>query len=187
MRLGFHLSKALKIEFSLLNCICGGLLHDICRTQRKHAKVGSEFLKTFSWYTLSAIVASHTNLPKEVLKKIDIDFEEALESEDVASLVDDVDFLYPAICVHLADKFYNSDQHITLEQRHENIRQRCSDDVLALEMIAKREKLSLKVKSYFDLTCGLDAYICVEKMCDHEYESKMFELEKKFNTYFSGD
>ncbi len=182
LRIGLALKGKNNHDFSLLNCICGGLLHDICRTQKKHAMVGGEYLRGLDYPVLAAIVASHTNLPSSVLERLGIFIQEQkLYTEEVGDLIDNVDYLYPAVCVYLADKFYSSDRHISLIQRHKLIRERYIDKPDALKAIDGREKVAKAVKNYFDKVSGEDAEIIVDKATGHFYELILLDLLEKYN------
>ncbi len=189
LRIGIALQKALKLNFSLKNCLNGGLLHDICRTQKKHALVGGEYLNNLGFDMLASIVASHTNLPTEVLHAIQVYLkEEKLHSIEVGELAQNIDYLFPSVCVFLADKFYTSDIHVTLEQRHIYIRQKFIDNEKALAAIDTREQVAIAVKAYFDDLCANaklhgDAYLCVETQTNHVYEQEFLELFHTFQNH----
>ncbi len=175
-----------KYDFNILYCLWAGLLHDICRTQKKHAGVGAAYLDKFGWNLVADIVASHTNLPSQVLEKINIFLEEEKldmkknSIKNIDELVNDSDYLYPAICVYLADKFYASDEHISMDQRFINIKERFVGDQKALNAIAKRQNVSEAVDKYFFELVGKSAYELVENKTDDQHEILFLDVLEKY-------
>ncbi len=182
-RLGLALTNSDAFDFDVRYCICGGLLHDICRAQKYHAQKGGELLKTYEWDIISSIVASHTNLPSELLEKIDIFVsEEKLHTEMVGDLVHNNNYLYPSICVYLADKYYSSDIHVTLLERHRLIMERYANNFKVLEAISVRQNVASEVEKFYHTQTGAEAYTCVELLTNHKYEAELLELIQKFNS-----
>ncbi len=184
LRLGIVLKESLQLDFSLLNCVCGGLLHDICRPQKLHAKAGADLVKSYGWLTLSNIVNSHTEIPYEVLEKIGLFFEnKMLEAMDATQLVDDIDYLYPAICVYLADKYYSGDEYVNLSQRYAFIQKRFENDPVGLTFSKAYEEIAIAVENYFNTNTYETAYVCVDKKNAHPYEEELLLLCEQNKNY----
>jgi molybdenum cofactor cytidylyltransferase len=99
MVVGEALAAALKnrmpdLDVDLVRSAC--LLHDLARTQRKHAVVGQNILNSLRLCRLASIVGSHMLVPREIL-------ESPLLTEDEL--------------VYLADKLVIEDKVVSLDER----------------------------------------------------------------------
>lgn len=105
-----ELANGAKIDKKLL--YVASLLHDVCKTEGKeHPQEAAKLLKKAGYKKLAQIVEVHHNLPDDMAE---------LEQQQVSR---EAELLY------LADKLVRGTQNVTLEERFEASRKKCTDDV----------------------------------------------------------
>lgn len=109
-----------------------GLLHDIARSQEKHAQKGAEILESYGWDQLAALTKHHMFYTKE-------DNDESITELDL-------------LC--LADKCFIGSEFVTLAKRKERVMNRFCNDSQALEAIEKRFEKAGELKAHLELKIG---------------------------------
>ncbi len=105
--------------------LAAALLHDIARTEKNHAQLGAEWLKSIGYNDVASIIACHHDLPEE---------EENTLSEKTI--------------LYLADKYLQGDAEVTLEERFANRTAVLSDDA-ARAAHARRFAQAQRIERYF--------------------------------------
>lgn len=184
LRLGLALenSKSIKLEYH----ICGAILHDIFRTEKDHALKCKIFLWELGWKDLGYIVGAHSVLPKKILTSMQIHLhEENIESKpSFEDLQRENNFklspecLNASICVYLSDKFFSSDQFVSIEERFSRVKQKFANDNPALEAIKERELVAMAVNDWFFNETKIRADECVQTESTHVFEKQLKDLLK---------
>ncbi|MEG2143956.1 MAG: NTP transferase domain-containing protein [Oscillospiraceae bacterium] len=142
-KLNLQSSNALSLE--LLSA--GGFLHDICRSEKNHAKAGGERLFKMGFYDIAYLVAQHM----EPLKNI---------------CLDEVTLLW------LADKCCDGNVILNPVMRFAAKRQRYLKNPEALEKIEKSEKSAEAAIELFEKAVGEDFSITLDFIRKNYYEKE---------------
>ncbi|WKY43703.1 histidine phosphatase family protein [Eubacteriaceae bacterium ES2] len=110
-----------------------GLLHDIARTQAKHAQKGAEILESYGWDQLADLTKNHMFYTKD-------------DNDDSIGELD-------LLC--LADKCFIGSEFVSLAKRKERVVNRFKDDLPAVEAIEKRFAKADQLQEYLELKTGL--------------------------------
>lgn len=116
--------KGAKLDISL--CYRAALLHDVCRTQKQHAKKGKQYLENLGLYPEADIVAKHMG--------------EGLNTDELSE----------ACVVCLADKLIAGGENVSIKDRFAPSFNRYADDPEMLATINKRYETALKLKALVD-------------------------------------
>lgn len=173
LRLGVALNnagKACTLDWHL----SGGLLHDVARQHKDHALRGRQILETWGWQGIARIVGAHTTLPPALLHSMGLDCHElpiggeywtessAVLPQTYTTFSDpSPELQHACIAVYLADKLYQGDLQVTLEERFTRVCQRFAGDPTALKAIQGRKATALAVADWFRTHTGTEAEACV--------------------------
>ncbi|MCF0120892.1 MAG: histidine phosphatase family protein [Oscillospiraceae bacterium] len=97
------------------------LLHDMCRTEKNHAKAAADVLFKRGYFNLANIVAAHNDCPAD-------------------GEIDDKKLLF------LADKLVSGDKRVTIEERFSISRKKCADT----EALAAHERRYIEALAVYD-------------------------------------
>ncbi|MGD9474449.1 MAG: DVU_1551 family NTP transferase, partial [Eubacteriaceae bacterium] len=109
-----------------------GLLHDIARSQEKHAQKGAEILESYGWDQLALLTKNHMFYTKE-------DHDDSITELDL-------------LC--LADKCFIGSEFVSLSKRKERVMNRFGDDLQALGAIEKRFEKAGQLKANLEMKIG---------------------------------
>lgn len=116
--------KGAELDISL--CYRAALLHDVCRTEKQHAKKGKKYLENLGLYPEAEIVAKHMG--------------EGLNTDELSE----------ACIVCLADKLIAGGESVSIRDRFEPAFNRYADDPEMLAIISKRYETASKLKGLVD-------------------------------------
>ena len=108
--------KGIPLDLSL--CWRGGLLHDVCRTRRRHAETGKAYLEELGLTDEARICELHSG-------------------EDI-----DPDIIDEAAVVCLADKLVSGGEYVGVEERFRYTRERFAHDTELLKLIDRRHAVA---------------------------------------------
>lgn len=137
--------------------LLAGLLHDTLRDEKKHARAGRLLCTAMGWPQLALAVGAHTDPPPAVLailgestardgKDYGEDNQAYLEISPALSRI--------ALAVYLADKYWRTEQPVSLPERFQSARNFFLDGPMAgkpgaLEAVDRRERVALAVEDWF--------------------------------------
>lgn len=108
-----------------------GLLHDLCRTKKNHPQTGADAVLDAGYPDISDIIGSHHTAPEIMDGGIG-------ESE----------------VLFLADKFFIGDKHVTIEERFNKSREKCSTEEARRNHKAQLDA-AMKIKSLVEKMTGM--------------------------------
>lgn len=119
------------LDVDLVRAAC--MLHDMARTQHKHAAVAQNILNSLGMRRLASIVGSHMLLPREILES------PLLTEEEL---------------VYLADKLVMEDKVVSLDERAAHALQEHSQDAAALEGVRTRMRTAQIISQKLESILG---------------------------------
>lgn len=122
-----------KIDISLISS--SALLHDIKRSEKKHALEGAKFLDDLGYDKIAEIVKTHMTLDQE--------YEDLLNENSI---------------LYLADKLIYEDKFVGVENRFKNKIEKYKDDASVYQNVIKRYNAAVKIKSNVVSNVGKDTY-----------------------------
>lgn len=120
--------RGIKIHRELL--YRAALLHDVCRTEKKHAEAGAKFLIQHGFYRIGELIMIHMDWPEERPVQID-----------------------EAAILYLADKLVSGNQDMTLEQRFLQKTEQYADQPETVENIRRRYRTAFAIQEMIDEVC----------------------------------
>ncbi|MCR4771347.1 MAG: HDIG domain-containing protein [Oscillospiraceae bacterium] len=132
-KLSFDLAQALNGAGCRLDaelCRRGGILHDICRTEKNHAERGRELLASMGLKAEAAIVGAHMG-----------------EGIDPGSIGEKE-------VVFLADKLLKCDRRVSVEARYGDVAEKYAGDAEAVAAAEERKKQALALKEKAEAVLG---------------------------------
>lgn len=176
LRLGLTLEKAGLAVAPVLH-VCAGLLHDIARMHKAHARVGAEMVRELGWSDCAVVVGAHTVLPDSMLETLGLDVrdipvgKEAESGPAGADAESRPEVLPAAACVYLADKFFYGDTHVSLARRFGEVKARFAGQEETLRAVAHREMIAGAVRGYFLDVSGQKPEETVVRSAGHPLEA----------------
>jgi molybdenum cofactor cytidylyltransferase len=122
---GFHLNREL--------VRAAALLHDIARTEKKHAEAGARLLETHGFPKLAPLVAAHMDLEVKPGQPVD-----------------------EAQLVFLADKLVVGDQRVNVEQRFARKLEKYGGDPAVASRIMQRRESARRIQAEVERITGRD-------------------------------
>ena len=122
-----EIADALPLPLDRNALICAALLHDIARTQRNHASVGADWVKTLGYGKEAEFIRQHHDLETDALDE--------------------------AAVLYLSDKCIQEDKPVSVEERFENSAARCVTEE-AKAAHAKRFETAKTLQSRINTLCG---------------------------------
>ncbi|MDR0339838.1 MAG: NTP transferase domain-containing protein [Desulfovibrio sp.] len=166
LRLCLAVGRAGKIADPAL-ALCGGLLHDVARREKRHARAAWQRLEAWGKKDLALVVGAHTALPDPLLASMGIplrDQPETLENREIEAdryAGHSRELLHACAAVYLADKFFYHDTQVPLAARFEGVKGRFPDDAYAHAVIDRREAIAGEVRNWFAEAGGADPEVLV--------------------------
>lgn len=188
LRLGLALQgKGLAIDLELH--LCAGLLHDVARSYREHARAAHAWVRAYGWRECALAVGSHTVLPDSLLKALGIPLRDLPLNSKGVLLTDFFipegyeaplpGLLYACVCVYLADKFFAGDRLVSIPERFAAVREHFPGDGKVQEAICRREEVALSVRAVIEQKAGLAPEIILRTGSGHELENFLAGLEAR--------
>lgn len=110
-------------SFDVSLCYRAGLLHDVCRTEKRHAEKGKEYLEGLGLFREAEIVEVHMG--------------EGINTEEITE----------AGIVCLADKLTAGGDRVSIKKRFEPAFKRFADNEETLALIKRRYETALKLET----------------------------------------
>ncbi len=117
--------RGINLDFRLIGT--AALLHDIRRTEPNHAQVGAAYLRSMGYDAVADVVACHHDLNAEVLNE--------------------------AAIVYLADKCVSGDKRVSVRERFEKSRHKCTTPE-AIAAHDRRCRQAMNIVELFEEACG---------------------------------
>lgn len=111
------------------------LLHDLCRTQEKHAQVAADELEKRGYEAIAGIIKGHMRLEDDFIPRLD-----------------------EAMVVFLADKMAKRDKFITIEDRYEASLEKYHDPAAARPYVEEQARRCLALKELYERVTTDDLY-----------------------------
>lgn len=111
-------------------CRRGGILHDICRTEKNHAERGRELLSSMGLEAEAAVVGAHMG--------------EGIDTGRIGEKE----------VVFLADKLLRCDERVSVESRYGAVAEKYAGDPAALAAAEKRKEQALALKRTAERVLG---------------------------------
>ncbi|MBP5165897.1 MAG: HD domain-containing protein [Oscillospiraceae bacterium] len=111
-------------------CRRGGILHDICRTEKNHAERGRELLASMGLEAEAALVGAHMG--------------EGIDAEHIGEKE----------VVFLADKLLKCDRRVSVETRYGDVAEKYAGDAAAIAAAEERKKQALALKEKAEALLG---------------------------------
>lgn len=116
--------KGFELDVSL--CYRAALLHDVCRTEKRHAEKGRIYLESLGLYPEAEIVAAHMG--------------EGINTDEITE----------AGVVCLADKLTAGGERVSIKERFEPALKRYADDEEMLRLINGRYETAEKLETLYN-------------------------------------
>lgn len=178
--------------------VCGGLLHDIARNQKNHAREAQRLLQDQGWFECALVVGAHTVLPDPLLAALGLPLRDLPVGEgDSAAFSRDWEalcataganpeaahggasrsrtplcraLLHACAAVYMADKYYYGDRQVSLAERFSLVRGRFSENAGAVASVDHRERIAGAVRDWFHTACGSHPETVIAAPCAHSLE-----------------
>ena len=185
LRLGLALRGTGRAVDERLN-VCGGLLHDIARNQKAHARAGREMLRQEGWHDCAAIVEAHTVLPDAMLEAMGLAVRDlpvgpgdrgnsARPGPDPVRLFRP-EVLHACACVYLSDKFWYGAHPVSIEERFAVVKEHFAGNEENVRSVSHREHIALTVAEHAAALLGKDAGTIVRTPCAHPLDAWLTAL-----------
>ena len=188
LRLGVALCKAGLPADPELHA-CGGLLHDIARRHREHAKIAHAWIRAFGWQECALAVGAHTVLPDSLLDALHIPLRDLplnSRGELLSGMAIPEGYNAPApqlllacVCVFLADKHFSGATLVSLPERFAAVLEHFSGNAKAREAIRRREAVALAVRDAVSRNAGRPVEDILRFSCGHELETALIRFSVK--------
>lgn len=175
LRLGLAIREAgLPVDPALI--VCGGLLHDVARLQKGHARAGAELLRREGWHDCATVVNAHTVLPDAMLealglvvRDLPVGKDEKLKNMEITRVFRP-EVLYASTCVYLSDKFWSGFAPVTIEERFAIVKNHFSDNQEAINAVSHRQGIACAVEEYIGRLVGKEVVAVVRAPSDHHLD-----------------
>ena len=182
LRLGLALRKA-GLPADLQLHACGGLLHDIARMHREHARVAHAWIEAFGWRECALAAGAHTVLPDSLLEILGIPLRD-LPLNSKGELLTEIsvpegytaprpELLHACLSVFLADKHFSGEALVSLSQRFAAVREHFFGNGKVKEAISRREAVAKAVRDAAAAMAGRPVEALLGERCGHELESAL--------------
>lgn len=162
--------------------VCGGLLHDVARKQKDHARAGAELLRREGWHDCATVVSAHTVLPWAMLKALGLAARDMpigggdARPEPDATQALRPEVLHACVCVYLSDKFWHGENPVDITERFNRVKGHFADNEEALRAISHREHIARTVADHCAALAGRDAEAVVRTPVVHPLEEWLMGL-----------
>lgn len=150
--------------------VCGGLLHDVARKQRRHAYTAMGWIARRGWAACSLVAGVHTRFPAAFCSALGFAGAGEEYIGEPPAVPEDEAVLHAAAAVYLADKYFYGDTHVPLAERFAGVKKHFAEHEEALRAIALREKTSERMEAWFAQLTGCAPAILVQEPCAHPLE-----------------
>lgn len=137
-------------ELSLI----AGLLHDLARNEKSHARAGREKLEALGWKSAALVVGAHTDPPAAFLKGLALELNGAADDDDEAYARASRRVRLSALALYLADKYWWDDEPVDIGQRFQISRRNNAGRDDFEKIIGRRQATALAVERWFRRTLG---------------------------------
>ncbi|UQZ88503.1 hypothetical protein C4J81_04500 [Deltaproteobacteria bacterium Smac51] len=181
LRLALAMNGAgLEVDAEL--CVLAGVLHDLARREKKHARQGRVRTAAMGWPDLALVVGAHSDPPPSVLRMVGMPLDKknipvwASKSDEQAyAHISDV-LGRACLAVYLADKYLWEDTPATIVERFNASRAIFWSNRAALKTIARRERTALAVEAWFGKILGLNPKSVVAAKSNSAWEDGLEKL-----------
>lgn len=172
----FRLSLALRRAGLAVDAnlgVCGGLLHDMARNQKAHARAGAELLRREGWEDCATVVGAHTVLPDAMLEALGIEARDLpVGAGDARPGTDAVrmfrpETLHASLCVYLSDKFWHGANPVSIDARFAVVKEHFAGNETAVAAVTHRQGIALAVAGHVTSLAGEDAESVVRTPAEH--------------------
>ena len=166
--------------------VCAGILHDIGRRFKEHARVVYAWGSAYGWEECALAAGAHTVLPDPLLEALGIPLRD-VPVNSAGTLLSNVhipagyrnpspELLHACVCVYLADKHYSGRSLVSVEQRFAAVRRNFAGNSRTLECISRREAVAAAVRDALEgiVEERVDALLCTA--CGHPLERTVRDM-----------
>ena len=166
--------------------VCAGLLHDIGRRFKEHARVVHAWLSDNGWEECALAAGAHTVLPDPLLAALGIPLRD-VPVNSAGTILTDVhipagygnpspELLHACVCVYLADKHYSGHSLVSLEQRFATVRKNFEGNSRTLECISRREAVAAAVRDALETIVEERVETLLHRASSHPLERMLGDL-----------